>query len=115
MSEKPVYVRVGRVIDEIRAIAREHGYAVGVHGSLRRQRDIDLVAAPWTKNAHSYRTLIRAVGKLPYLDRPKHDVDTVKPHGRLAAVFLIRHPARDCPRYVDLSVMPRQARTAAAA
>lgn len=71
MSEKHLYVRAGKVIDDVRAIAREHGYAVAVHGSLRRERDIDLLAAPWVKNAHAPRTL------------------------------------KDCPAYVDLSVMPR--------
>ena len=104
---KPVYVRAGKVIDEIRDVAREHGYAVAVHGSLRRERDIDLLAAPWTKNAHAYSTLVRAVGKLPYLQRPKRDVDHEKPHGRRAAVFLIKHRGKDCPAYVDFSVMPR--------
>lgn len=107
MSNKPASVRAGRVIDDIRAIAREHGYAIGVHGSMRSQRDIDLIAAPWTKDAHAYSTLVRAVGRIPYLDRPKHDIDTRRPHGRLAALFLIRNRHATCPRWVDLSVMPR--------
>lgn len=34
-----------RLIGPIRAIAKEHGYAVGVHGSLAR--DIDLILVPW--------------------------------------------------------------------
>lgn len=104
---KPVYVRTGKVIDDIRAIAREHGYAIAVHGSLREERDIDLIAAPWTDKAHAYSTLIRAVGKLEYLDRPARDDNTAKPHGRIAAVFMIGHRAKGCPRYVDFSVMPR--------
>ena len=107
MSAKPVYVRCGKVIDDIRAIAREHGYAVAVHGSLRRERDIDLLAAPWVRNAHAPRTLMRAINKLPYLSRVKgHDSDPPKPHGRLGYVWLIRYRAKDCPAYVDLSVMP---------
>lgn len=107
---KPVYVRTGKVIDDIRAIARAHGYAIAVHGSLRAERDIDLLAAPWTKEAHAYRTLIRAVEKLPYLKRLKaHDLDPPKPHGRLGSVFIILHRGKDCPAYVDLSVMPRVA------
>lgn len=36
-------------IDQMRSLAREVGYALGVHGSL--ERDVDLIAAPWTDEA----------------------------------------------------------------
>jgi len=36
-------------IDRIRELAREVGYAIGVHGSL--ERDLDLIAAPWVADA----------------------------------------------------------------
>lgn len=108
MSEKPRYVRSGNVIDEIRAIGRAHGYAVAVHGSMREQRDIDLIAAPWVKTAHAPSTLMRAINKLPYLSRVvEHDNDPPKPHGRLCFVWIIRFRHGTCPAYVDLSVMPR--------
>lgn len=108
MSDKPLPVRAGRVIDDIRTIAREHGYAVATHGSLRRETDIDLLAAPWVKGAHAPRTLMRAINALPYLTRVReHDKDKPKPHGRLGWVWLIGHRHATCPRYVDLSVMPR--------
>jgi hypothetical protein len=103
---KPVYVRTGKVIDDIRAIAREHGYAIAVHGSLREHRDIDLIAAPWVRGAHAASTLCRAVAELPYLHFPKQG-DGDKPHGRKGWAFVIRYRARGCPAYVDLSVMPR--------
>lgn len=96
------------MIDDIRAIAREHGYAIAVHGSLRRERDIDLLAVPWIKEAHAPRTLMRAINELAYLSRVKeHDKDKPKPHGRLGFVWLIKFRGKDCPAYVDLSVMPR--------
>jgi hypothetical protein len=105
---KPIYVRGGKVIDDIRAIAREHGYAIATHGSMRKVRDIDLIAAPWVKDAHAPRTLMRAINKLPYLSRVVgHDKDKPKPHGRLGYVWIIRYRRDDCPYYVDLSVMPR--------
>ncbi len=108
--EKPHYVRCGTVIDAIRSIGREHGYAVAVHGSLRAERDIDLIAAPWVKGAKAPRTLMRAINRLPYLSRVKaHDLDPPKPHGRIGLVWLIKFRAKDCPAYVDLSVMPREA------
>lgn len=105
---KPRYVRSGNVIDEIRAIGREHGYAIAVHGSMRRERDIDLIAAPWVKWAHSPRTLMRAINELTYLSRVKeHDNDPPKPHGRLGFIWIIKFRAADCPAFVDLSVVPR--------
>jgi hypothetical protein len=111
MSTKPLYVRTGKVIDDIRAIAREHGYAIAVHGSLRSCRDIDLIAAPWVKEAHAPRTLMRAINKLPYLMRVKaHDHDPPKPHGRLGYVWIIRYRRDDCPAYVDLSVAAKGSR-----
>lgn len=109
MSDKPAFVRAGTVIDDIRRIAREHGYALSVHGSLRKERDIDLIAAPWVKDAHSPRTLMRAINKLPYLRRVvEHDQDPPKPHGRFGFVWIIKFRGKDCPAYVDLSVMPRK-------
>lgn len=113
---KPIYVRCGTVIDDIRSIAREHGYAIGVHGSLRAERDIDLIAAPWISDAHAASTLARAIEKLPYLIKRHDDLagdprrrkfPVKKPHGRLGWLFLVTHRARGCPAYVDLSVMPR--------
>lgn len=108
MSDKPASVYAGTVIDDIRAIAREHGYALGVHGSMRPERDIDLIAAPWVKDAKAPRTLMRAINRLPYLSRvTAHDHDPPKPHGRFGFVWLIANRHGSCPRYVDLSVMPR--------
>lgn len=110
MSDKPASVRGGTVIDAIREIARAHGYAIGVHGSLRPERDIDLIAAPWVKWAHAPRTLMLAVNRLPYLDRVKgHDRSNPMALGRMGYVWLIRHRHASCPKYVDLSVMPRGA------
>lgn len=107
MTDKPLFVRTGKVIDDIRAIGREHGYAIAVHGSLRSHRDIDLIAVPWTKNAHSALTLRRAIAKLPYLQHDRKQDDGGKPHGRKAWTYVIRYRARGCPAWVDLSVMPR--------
>lgn len=38
-------------VEPIRRLAREVGYALGVHGSL--ERDLDLIAAPWSEDAVS--------------------------------------------------------------
>lgn len=36
-------------VDRIRELAREIGYAIGEHGT--KERDLDLIAAPWTEQA----------------------------------------------------------------
>ena len=36
-------------MDRIRELAREIGYAIGEHGT--KERDLDLIAAPWTEQA----------------------------------------------------------------
>jgi hypothetical protein len=84
----------------IRQIARECGYAVGVHGS--EIRDLDLIAVPWTLDATSADDLrIALIDGLPavYLD-----ADTKKPHGRVGYILAIEDE-----RNIDLSVMPRAA------
>ena len=84
---------------ELAAIARKHGYALAVHGSLAR--DLDLIAIPWTLEA----------------DDPKQVVDEIlaafsvtlvggvgeKPHGRIAYALSVGwgHCA------IDLQFTPR--------
>jgi hypothetical protein len=46
-------------IAPIREAAKEFGYAIGVHGSLKR--DYDLIAVPWTKDAIGNGDLIGAL------------------------------------------------------
>ncbi len=67
----------------IREAAREHGYAIGLHGSLRR--DMDLIAVPWSdgasdKDALAHAIAIAAVG----LTRNGAYQWEVKPSGRVA-------------------------------
>ena len=90
-------------------VGREHGYAMGLHGSMAR--DLDVVAVPWTDGASDAETLVRAcIERVGYLlpekhpelaDRPEHQMPSVKPHGRRAWSIHMDHG------YVDLSVMPR--------
>lgn len=41
------------------AVARPLGYAIAVHGSMRR--DLDLVAVPWTDDAAPAENLVEAI------------------------------------------------------
>lgn len=48
-----------KVIAPLRDRARELGYAIGVHGTIKR--DIDLIAVPWTSEAVEADVLAEAL------------------------------------------------------
>ena len=84
-------------------IAMRHGYALALHGSMRR--DLDLVAIPWTDDADRPEKLLQAIASfissksnIDYLMPPA----TEKPHGRMAYSFSIGYEGH----YLDVSVMP---------
>lgn len=97
------------LVPTIRRVARESGYAIGLHGSMTR--DLDLIAAPWTKKAVSSETLAlrieKAVCKYRFIRSYKQLRKVVatykpKPHGRIAYVIMTGQRT-----YIDLSVLPR--------
>jgi hypothetical protein len=114
-DSRPIYEKL---IDPIRIKAKELGYAVAVHGTLKR--DIDLVAIPWIAEAVEPKVLAMALhevvlavhGKSYLQDDPFHmdGCPGHKPHGRLVWSFYFAvengNPAA-FHGYVDLSVMPR--------
>lgn len=79
--------------------ARLCGYAVGLHGSMRR--DVDLIAVPWTDDAISHYALIELLcSKLNA--RQIGSIET-KPHGRVAVILQIDGWYRP----IDLSITAR--------
>lgn len=83
-------------------IARECGYSVGLHGSMKR--DCDLIAAPWIDEAVSAEVLVNRLCEgldAFILGNPE---PVRKPHGRLAWALQIRDAYK---KHIDLSVMPR--------
>lgn len=88
-------------IAPIKAIARECGYAIAVHGSLKR--DCDLVAVPWTDTAVTPQELIVAICK----GANAHVCGKIenKPHGRIAASIQIDGWCK----YIDLSIAAHRA------
>lgn len=87
-------------VDRIRALAKEVGYAVGVHGSL--ERDLDLMACPWTEGAVPPMALAEHIaagmnGRV--LDYERQD----KPLGRWACNIAVD----GWFKLIDLSVAPR--------
>jgi hypothetical protein len=105
-----------RLIEPLRARARELGYALGVHGSLAY--DIDLIAAPWTNEAVGARHLAEALRlEAERVHGFAYDSDAASssnphyfnegcprshPHGRLAWTFHLGGGP-----YIDLSVLPK--------
>jgi hypothetical protein len=88
------------ILSDVRAAARECGYALAVHGSERR--DFDLIAVPWVPDAKSEAELVKAVWIAACGHHHSSVQPSVRPHGRRSYVMHIGTKA-----YIDLSVMPR--------
>lgn len=87
------------ILPILRLMARSHGYALALHGS--GQRDLDLIAVPWTDDAKEAEALVEALAFCIHAqaDQPP----TEKPHGRRAWIIQLGGGL-----YLDLSVLPRQ-------
>lgn len=102
-------IRGDEYVARIRAIARDCGHALGVHGS--QARDLDLIAVPWAVEAVSAQHLVDTIkDAMGLVDAPVQPGlahvpnPEPKPWGRLGWALV------GCPslwRYVDLSVAPR--------
>jgi len=100
-------IRYEKLIPIIRAYSRKKGYAIGVHGSLKR--DLDLIAAPWIDRAISPRELMTGIMKLVG-GYPSGHPETIKPCGRLAYPIMLPGTmvqGKWIRGYIDLSVMPK--------
>jgi hypothetical protein len=108
------------LIGPLREKAKDLGYALAVHGTLKR--DIDLIACPWTNGAvdpkHLAEQLRLVAEKVNGYAQPgdrevsEYFLDGCpggKDHGRLAWTwYLDKKGSDDCHGpYIDLSVMPR--------
>lgn len=94
----------------LRFVGERYGYALCVHGSLKR--DIDLVAVPWRDSAPDADSLIEALyaatkAVIGLARFRQHDQrPELKPHGRKAwSIYLTSF---DDGPYLDISVMPTQ-------
>jgi hypothetical protein len=88
----------------IQGVARVRGYAVAIHGSM--ERDFDIVAIPWVKEADEPESVIEAIriAVNGFIDPPSDGGEwpREKPHGRKAWSIKLGGGA-----YLDVSVMPR--------
>ena len=107
-TRSPAYTLVyASCLPQLKEVAREHGYALAVHGSMKR--DLDLVAIPWVENASSAVELAEAIRDAvngQFREVVGARSPEWKPHGRLAWSIYMR-PEGGSP-YIDLSVMPRR-------
>ena len=80
-------------------IAKSHGYALAVHGSLAR--DFDLICVPWTESPSEPEKVVRSITTtfaLRTVGEPE-----IKAHGREAWTISISFG--EC--FIDLSFMPK--------
>lgn len=100
-SFAPVYLTL---FPRLSDIANRYGYALAAHGSL--QRDMDLVAIPWTTDAKDQEQLINAFSNYLLTFSSIFSAGLVgperKPHGRLAWML-----QTGLGSAIDISVMPR--------
>lgn len=86
-------------------IARKHGYALTVHGTMNL--DFDLVAIPWIDNPSEPIVMIKDMARLVgimdgQIDHGIYNEEpTLKPQGRLAWLLLLGSGAT-----LDISVIP---------
>lgn len=92
------------MIPYVTSVARRHGYAIGVHGSM--SRDLDLIAVPWVETAASPEMLVAAICKMTdgFLATGGDGAARLakKPHGRIAYTICF-HGAWHT---IDLSILP---------
>lgn len=94
-------------------VAKRHGYALAVHGSLHR--DFDLIAVPWIEEASDPLTLIRAIKRATRTVTHHEESDrlvkdcapTQKPHGRVAYSLHVTNYGMYAG-YLDISIMPKR-------
>ncbi len=98
-SYAPVYAAA--LYPDLAIVARQHGYALAVHGSLRR--DFDLICIPWVQNPSPPRDVVEAFIS-GFAIREVGGEPTTKEHGRIAYTLAIGFG--ECA--LDLSFMPRK-------
>lgn len=97
-------------------IAKDHGYALAVHGSVHR--DFDLVAIPWVEEASEPLELVQAMKDATHTvttgDEWDHLVPDLspkaKPHGRVTYCLHVTNRGM-YGGYLDISVMPQRKNT----
>jgi hypothetical protein len=93
----PVYAAA--LYPQLTEIARKHGYAMAVHGSLAR--DFDVICIPWVPDPSEPRAVITDIVS-QFVAKEIGGPPTMKEHGRMAYTLSIGFG--ECA--IDLSFMP---------
>lgn len=97
-GKKPVPIGCLAFVPRVVYVAKEHGYALALHGSMIR--DFDFIAVPWTEEASSSEVVVEAI-RTACGGIIRDEPIVKKPHGRRGwIIHLCGGP------YIDLSVMP---------
>lgn len=67
------------IYDDLRQVAMDCGWALGLHGSL--SNDMDIMAMPWTEDAKPVEDMIQALSNC-FTDNPFKDVQTIPHYGK---------------------------------
>ena len=97
-TKRDIYRYYRLILPRIRTVARKSGYAITVHGSMKR--DLDLVAVPWVRRHLLPITLVRRIQReiTGFVMKKKDYHWTMKPNGRQSVVINIGTYV-----YIDLS------------
>ena len=104
MNEKHIlFIQIyTELLPEIRDIAKQHGYAIAVHGSLRR--DFDLIAVPWVDDAADPAMLLSGILQGLKLNKiwieQCYATKELNPYGRVSYAIPL-----GADMYIDLSIM----------
>jgi len=91
----------------MRKAAKELGYAITVHGSMKR--DFDIVVVPWTDQAASTYDVAHAIRNTAGSDRWRcPDNKDSAPHSREWWPFDWKDSSHKNKDYVDMSIIPPQ-------
>ena len=102
--------KYAQLIGPLRATAKAFGYALAVHGSLKR--DLDFLLVPWVEQPGRVLDVVEALRSTAHdvtgfaCLNPNKAEGAKKPHGRLAWEILLGGNA-----YIDLSMMPPRSST----
>lgn len=98
------------ILPELRKIAKEHGYALGLHGTMTR--DLDLIAVPWIEVYSDKDILVKDIQKAACGFTMSEYSWEQKPNSRIATCFpicFIDHTQLKDERkslgHIDLSVI----------
>jgi hypothetical protein len=96
-NNAPIYIGAYR---ELAEIARKHGYAMAVHGSVAR--DLDLICIPWIDDADDPQAVVDEITST-FAFNETDEPPSIREHGRLVYTLIVSFG--DC--FIDLSFTPR--------